>query len=452
MLRSNPNVQNSYEFVCLEELVPQHHLLRKIHKHIDFSFILEKVKPYYCENNGRPSVDPIMLFKMMFIGYLYGIRSERQLEQEIQLNVAYRWFVGLGLTDRVPDHSTLSLNRKRLQDSDVVQEIFDHIVFKAIELRMVAGRVLITDSTHLKANANKRKFVKQEVEKSVKTYLDDLDEAVQADREAHGKKPLKPRKEVTQTKETKVSTTDPDSGYMVRDGKPEGFFYLDHRTVDHKYNIITDVHITPGNVHDSKPYLERLELQIKKFGFDKTLEAVALDAGYYTADICKKLHVRRIYAVIGGRSYTPVKGLIAKWRFKYDRERDLYICPQKQELAYATTDREGYRQYKSAPEICKDCPLLSQCTRSRNKQKVLTRHVWQDSKEWVKQNGRSRSGKYLYRLRYQTIERSFADAKELHGLRYCRFRGKKKVLEQALMTAICQNVKKIANHLAKLAG
>ncbi|MCM3270342.1 IS1182 family transposase [Paenibacillus elgii] len=452
MLRSNPNVQNSYEFVCLEELVPLNHLLRKIHKHIDFSFILEKVKPYYCEDNRRPSVDPIMLFKMMFVGYLYGIRSERQLEQEIQLNVAYRWFVGLSLTDRVPDHSTLSLNRKRLQDSDVVQEIFDHIVFKAIELRMVAGRVLITDSTHLKANANKRKFIKQEVEKSVKTYLDDLDEAVQADRAAHGKKPLKPRKEVTQTKETKVSTTDPESGYMVRDGKPEGFFYLDHRTVDHKYNIITDVHITPGNVHDSKPYLERLELQIKKFGFDKTLEAVALDAGYYTADICKKLHVRRIYAVIGGRSYTPVKGLIAKWRFKYDKERDLYICPQKQELAYATTDREGYRQYKSDPEICKDCPLLSQCTRSRNKQRILTRHVWQDSKEWVKQNGRSRSGKYLYRLRYQTIERSFADAKELHGLRYCRFRGKKKVLEQALMTAICQNVKKIANHLAKLAG
>ncbi|MFB5674970.1 IS1182 family transposase [Paenibacillus terreus] len=452
MLRSNSHVQNSYEFVCLEELVPQNHLLRKIHKHIDFSFILDKVRPYYCEDNGRPSVDPIMLFKMMFIGYLYGIRSERQLEQEVQLNVAYRWFVGLGLTDRVPDHSTLSLNRKRLQDSDVIQEIFDHIVFKAIELRMVAGRVLITDSTHLKANANKRKHVKQEIAKSVKTYLDDLDEAVQADRAAHGKKPLKPRKEVTQTKETKVSTTDPESGYMVRDGKPEGFFYLDHRTVDHKYNIITDVHITPGNVHDSTPYLERLEVQTKKFGFDKTLEAVALDAGYYTADICKKLHTKKIYAVIGGRSYTPAKGLIAKWRFKYEHERDLYICPQKQELTYATTDREGYRQYKSDPKICKDCPLLEECTRSKNKQRVLTRHVWQDSKEWVKQNGRSRSGKYLYRLRYQTIERSFADAKELHGLRYCRFRGQKKVLEQALMTAICQNVKKIANHLAKLAG
>ncbi len=205
-----------------------------------------------------------MLFKMMFIGYLYGIRSERQLEQEIQLNEAYRWFVGLGLTDRVPDHSTLSLNRKRLQDSDVVQEISDYIVFKATELRMVAGRVLITDSTHLKTNANKRKFVKQEVEKSVRTYLDDLDEAVEKSFKA-------------------PEGGDPDQGdesehngsrQRVYDARRQAgrFFYLDHRTVDHKYNIITDVHITPGNVHDSKPYLERLELQIKKFGFDKTLE------------------------------------------------------------------------------------------------------------------------------------------------------------------------------------
>lgn len=257
---------------------------------------------------------------------------------------------------------------------------------------------------------------------------------------------------MTETKETKVSTTDPESGYMVRDGKPEGFFYLDHRTVDHKFNIVTDVHITPGNVHDSTPYLDRLELQMKKFGFENSLEAVALDAGYFTAAICKGLHKRNIFAVIGGRSFTPTKGLIAKWRFKYDAQRDTYICPQNHDLPYSTTDREGYRQYKSNPKVCAACPMLNECTRSKNKQRVLTRHVWQDSKEWVKQNGRSRSGKYLYRLRYQTVERSFADAKELHGLRYCRLRGKKKVLEQALMTAICQNVKKIANHLERQVG
>jgi len=452
VLRSNPNVQNQYEFVCIEDLVLPNHPLRKIQKHIDFSFILDLVRPYYSEDNGRPSADPVMLFKMLLIGYLFGIRSERQLEMEVHSNVAYRWFLGLGLTDRVPDHSTLSYFRERLRPGNVLQQIFDEVVMLAIKHRLVGGRVLITDSTHLKANANKRKFVKEQVVKSTKAYMEELDEAIRLDREMNGKKPLRVRKEVNEQKEIKVSTTDPDSGYMVRDGKPEGFFYLDHRTVDHKYNIITDVHITAANVHDSVPYIERLEHVIEKFGFEQTLEAVALDAGYFTAPICKKLHEQNIFAVIGTRAYTPTKGLIAKWRFKYDAEKNVYICPQKHELTYRTTDRHGFRHYKSDPAHCAQCPMLNACTRSKNKTKVITRHVWQDSKDWVRANGRSRSGKYLYRLRYQTIERSFADAKELHGLRYCRFRGREKVQQQALLTATCQNIKKIANILDKRTG
>ena len=452
MLRSNPHVQNQYEFVCIEDLVHPNHPLRKIQKHIDFSFILDLVRPYYCEDNGRPSADPIMLFKMLLIGYLFGIRSERQLEMEVHSNVAYRWFLGLGLTDRVPDHSTLSYFRERLRPGNVLQKIFDEIVLLAMKHRLVAGRVLITDSTHLKANANKRKFANEQVTQSTKAYMDELDEAVRLDREANGKKPLKKRVEVKEQKEIKVSTTDPDSGYMVRDGKPEGFFYLDHRTVDHKYNIITDVHITPGNIHDAVPYLDRLEHIVSKFGFENTLEAVALDAGYFTSHICKALHEKNIFAVIGSRAYTPAKGLMAQWRFKYDAEKNVYICPQKHELKYSTTDRNGYRQYKSDPAHCANCHMLKACTRSQHQTKGITRHVWQDSKEWVKANGRSRSGKYLYRLRYQTIERSFADAKELHGLRYCRFRGREKVQEQALLSATSQNIKKIANILAKKAG
>ncbi|AFC28159.1 transposase IS4 family protein [Paenibacillus mucilaginosus 3016] len=158
-----------------------------------------------------------------------------------------------------------------------------------------------------------------------------------------------------------------------------------------------------------------------------------------------------VFAVIGHWSFSPVKGLMKKWQFTYDAEKNVYVCPGKQELKYSTTNRDGYREYKSNPSHCKTCPLLETCTRSQNTQKVITRHVWEDSKEWVRLNRLSRSGKYLYRLRYQTIERSFADAKELHGLRYCRFRGKEKVREQALMTAAAQNIKKIALHLAKKA-
>ena len=260
---------------------------------------------------------------------------------------------------------------------------------------------------------------------------------------------MKPREDVKEEKEIKVSTTDPESGYMVRDGKPEGFFYLDHRTVDHKYNIITDVFVTAGNVHDSVPYIDRLNHQIEKFGFANTIEAVALDAGYLTTPICKALHDKKVFAVIGHRAFTPVKGLLAKWRFKYDPEQNVYVCPQKHELTYSTTDRNGYRMYKSNKEICRNCPMLLDCTRSKNHQKVITRHVWEESKEWVRQNRLNQNGKYLYRLRYQTIERSFADAKELHGLRYCRLRGRDNVQEQALMTATVQNLKKIALHLAK---
>ena len=153
MLSSNEKKQQmQYEFVCLDELVPEDHLLRVIQKHVDFSFIREKVRQYYCEDNGRPAIDPVVLFKMIFIGYLYGIRSERQLEKEIQTNIAYRWFLGLSLTDRVPDHTTISWNRRtRFKNTNVFQEIFDEIVRLAIQHRMVGGRVLISDSTHLKS-------------------------------------------------------------------------------------------------------------------------------------------------------------------------------------------------------------------------------------------------------------------------------------------------------------
>jgi len=254
---------------------------------------------------------------------------------------------------------------------------------------------------------------------------------------------------VVAEKEVKVSTTDPDSGYMYREGKPEGFYYLDHRTVDLKYNIITDVYVTPGNVHDSQPYLQRLKRQVERFGF--SVEAVALDSGYLTTPICKHLNENHIFAVIGYRRFQSVKGLFSKKQFTYHPEADYYVCPNNQPLLYRTTSRDGYREYHSNPEKCKECPYLTQCTRSKVHKKVLTRHVWEEHRERIRGNRLSPEGKVLYKKRKETIERSFADSKELHGLRYCRFRGREQVQEQALLTAACQNMKKIATHLARLA-
>ncbi|MFC2949120.1 transposase, partial [Virgibacillus sediminis] len=195
LFQSMKDRQNELEMVTIEELVPEDHLLRKIDQYIDFSFIPEKVRPLYSEDNGRPSLDPLVLFKMMFIGYFYGIRSERELERQIQTNVAYRWFLGLNLTDRVPHHSTISWNRRtRFKDTDIFQEVFDEIVLQAMNHRMVSGRVLFTDSTHLKANANKKKFSKQEVSVETADYINELNEAVSQDRVNHGKKPLNEKK------------------------------------------------------------------------------------------------------------------------------------------------------------------------------------------------------------------------------------------------------------------
>jgi len=448
MLKKAEVPQQEMELVTIESLVPADHLLRRIDSAVDFEFIRERVRHLYCPNNGRPALDPVVLFKLLFIGYLFGIRSERQLMREVQVNAAYRWFLRMRLQDKVPDASTLSQNRRRrFRDSDVYQQIFDEIVQLACGKGLVTGEVLYTDSTHLKATANKNKFDVARVEVKPLEYLAQLEQAVEADRAAHGKRELKASAAEPATKEIKVSRTDPDSGYMVRDGKPKGFFYLDHRTVDGRHAIITDTHVTPANVHDSIPYLKRLDRQRERFGFQ--VRAVGVDAGYATAAICKGLEERDIYGVIGYRTANHAEGLFRKRQFQYDEENDLYTCPEGQLLIYRTTNREGYRQYHSDSKQCRACPVRGHCTRSRNMTKVITRHVWEASKERTDRHRLEPHGKRIYKRRKETVERSFADAKQLHGHRYARMRGLTNVREQCLLAAACQNMKKIALLLSR---
>ena len=444
MLKKPGPQQTELEMVSLESLVPQDHLLRKIEAVIDFSFIHDRVAGLYCPDNGRPPLDPTLMFKALFIGYLFGVRSERQLVREIEVNVAYRWFLRLKLTDPVFDASTLSQNRRRrFNDTSVAQDIFDHIVEQAIGHGLVDGTVLYTDSTHLKANANKGKYDLAMVAKSRSDYWADLDAAIDEDRAAHGKASLKPKERTPAEKETKVSRTDPDSGYMEREGKPKGFFYLDHRTVDGRHAIITDTFATPASIHDSVVYLGRLDRQRQRFDFD--VQAVGLDAGYATAGIAKGLTDRDILGVTGYRNPTPPKpGMMRKTRYVYERQADGYRCPNGQLLTYATTDRNGYRHYKSDSAICRACPLLASCTSNANAVRTITRHVWQDEREEVDQRRLTPWGKAIYKRRKETVERSFADAKQLFGHRYARFRTLVRVRCQCLLAAAAQNIKKIA--------
>ena len=458
----NYTTQTEIEMVTLEELVPQDHLVRKIEKAIDLNFIRERVAHLYCPDNGRPALDPVVFFKILLLGYLFGIRSERQLMREIEVNLAYRWYIGYSLTQKVPNASTLSqTRRRRFKDNTVYQDIFKEIVFLAIHHQMVDGQVIYTDSTHLKANANKNKCINQVVQESSVNYLNDLEQAVTLERAKHGQKPLKPQSEQTRndddppsaggtgkTRNIKTSTTDPESGYMHREGKPKGFFSLDHRSVDHKFAIITDTHVMAGNVHDSRPYLERLDYQIACFGFSP--HSVGLDAGYATSAICYGLEQRSIAPVMGYRRPNHKKGYFYKREYVYDAEKDCYQYPQGQPLIYKTTNRQGYKHYHSDASVCLNCPVREKCTQSKNITKVVTRHVWEESKERMNAIRLSPQGKKIYSRRKETVERSFADAKQLHGHRYARFRGLMRVTQQCLLAATAQNMKKIALHLWKV--
>ena len=448
MLKPPTSLQTALEIVTLESLVPPDHLLRKIEAVIDFSFIHDLVAGLYCPDNGHPPLDPTLMFKALFLGYLFGVRSERQLVREIEVNVAYRWFLRLRLTDAVFDASTLSQNRRRrYQDSSWRRRSLTGC--GAGHRAWLGGRpVLYTDSTHLKANANKNRYDKAVVAKSRADYWDDLDAAIDADRAAHGKKPLQPKQRQPEEKETKVSRTDPASGYMVRDGKPTGFFYLDHRTVDGHHAIITDSYTTPANVHDSIVYLGRLDRQRKCFGFD--VKAVGLDAGYATAGIAKGLEDREIPGVTGYRRPTPPKpGMLGPKDFVYQDNPEGYRCPQGQVLAYASTDRHGYRHYKSDPAICRTCPLLASCTSNAKGERSITRHVWRDARDRTDANRLTSWGKAIYKRRKETVELPFADAKQLFGHHYARFRSLTRVTCQCLLAAAAQNIKKIAMALNK---
>lgn len=450
MLTKDKKRDQSYELVLLDDLVPKNHLVRKLDKHIKFDFIYKLVEPLYCQDNGRPSVDPVVLFKMVFVSYLFGIRSMRRTVEEIQTNMAYRWFLGLKITDPVPHFTTFGKNyERRFKDTTIFQDIFDEIVDQALQAGLIDAKEFFSDSTHLKANANKKKFNQGHVKKDAKKYKRELEKEINIERKKLGKEAFEDKDDDEdspgsgESKTTKISTTDPESGFMHRDHKPQGFFYLDHRTVDGAYNIIVDSHITPGNVHDSVPYTDRME-RIKNVLGLKPLN-VALDSGYMANHIARYLFNNDINYVFGYRRFGKRKpGKFSKYDFFYVDMFDYYVCPNMKPLYYSNIDKNGYKHYRPEKGSCAICPLKEKCLSPSTKSKVMFRHLWQDYLDIALQNKRTEEGRELYHRRGETVERSFADSKELHGLRYARYRGIKKVTMQSLLTSACQNMKKIA--------
>ena len=444
-------------FHTIEQLVPHDHDVRKLESCMDWEFIYPLVEHLYSPI-GRPSIDPVVLFKMVFINIIFGIHSMRKTCAEIQVNLAYRWFLGIAMDESVPNYSTWSQNYiRRYGDSEVFDQIFETILKQAIQYGFVDLETVFGDSTHQKASANKNKHSNEEIEIAKKIYDEELLEEINKDRVAHGKKPFKQleKKELrfdeetgelveeTKTKHIKVSKTDPESGCFHK-GEKEKCFAYSHQTFCDKNGFVLLSYTVAGNVHDSVSFFPAYHVLHETYRGQ--IKNLCLDAGYVTPAICKKIIEN------GQRMIAPYKRPMTKrgyfkknnYEHVYDEEYDCYICPHIKVLSYSTTNRSGYKEYKSNPEDCRECSFRKKCTNSKTHQKVITRHVWEEHKEAVNECRYTEEWKKIYPLRKESIERVFGDCKEHHNLRYTRLRGLKKNQHQALMIFACHNLKRMA--------
>ena len=456
MMTQNPDKKREQiVMLCMDDVVPQDHLLRKIDKAIDWNFIYDLVAEKYSPDQGRPSMDPVMLIKIPFIQYLYGIRSMRQTIKEIEVNVAYRWFLGLDVLDPVPHFTTFGKNyTRRFKDTDLFEQIFKRILEECYKYRLVDPSEVFVDATHVKAHANGKKMQKRIAEKETLFYEEMLRKEIDSDREAHGKKALKDKDDEPRDpngtggsggeREIKASTTDPDSGWFHKGEHKEVFAYSVQTACD-KHGWILGYDVNPGNLHDSRTFKGLFD-KIEGIGI-KTLIA---DAGYKTPAIAKLLIDKGIDPLFPYKRPMTKEGYFKKHEYAYDEHYDCYVCPNGEVLSYSTTNRDGYREYKSCGKTCAACPLLSRCTESRDHVKLVTRHVWADYVEKCEDIRYTIGMKELYGQRKETIERLFGTAKEAHGFRYTNMNGKARMKMKVGLTFACMNLKKLANMMDKM--
>ena len=377
MLERGKMDRDLVEFVVIDQLVPKEHLLRKIDAAVDFTRLYEMVEPLYCEDNGRPSIDPVVLFKMVLIQHLYGLPSLRRTAEEVSANNCYRWFLGYPLQEETPHFSTVSYNFRHRFTEETVDRVFAWILDEVAKAGYLSPKAVFIDGTHIKANANTKKQVKEQIPAAARHYAKELMEEVNADREAHGKKPF-----------------------------------------DEVYDKVTE-------------------------NFPQ-VEAVVADAAYKTPHICKKVFGDgRVLSTAYKRPQTMKNGH-EWWKYVYDEFYDCVICPEYQPLKYSTTNRDGYREYKSDPNICAACPTRERCTHSKDCIKTVQRHIWKDYEELADDARYTPEYRELYKRRKETIERVFADAKEKHAMRYTQYRGLAQVTNWVKLKFAAMNLKKLA--------
>ena len=437
-----------YEF-SLEDHVPQDHLLRSIDRFVDLSSIRSHLVDY-SSHTGRPSVDPELLVRMLLLGYCFGIRSERRLCEEVHLNLAYRWFCRLDLTDRIPDHSSFSKNRHgRFRDSDLLRHVFETIVARCMEEGLVGGQGFAVDASLISADVQKqnssnpddwaaRDIDPHDAPRAVREYFDTLDN------EAFGA--------ATTAKPKFTAHADPASQWTAARKGPAFFAYSDNYLIDTDHGIIVDVDASRSNktaeVGAMRKMIDRAQ---KRFGLKPAW--VAADTAYGATETLVWLALKRQILPFIPVFDKPERkdGTWSRADFAWDEDNDRYICPEGKELRHNRRSYSGSaratpelktRKYRALKADCQNCPSKPKCCPNSDT-RAISREKYEIVRDFARRCVSSEFNPTAQRRR-KKVEMLFAHLKRILGLGRLRLRGPCGVQDEFTLAATSQNLRKLA--------
>jgi transposase len=452
--RDDSQVQFLYAF-DLDKVVPPDHLVRQIDGVLDLSWVHRELAPYYS-HTGRPSIDPVLMIRMLLVGYVFALRSERRLCSEVQVNLAYRWFCKLSVEDQIPDHSVFSRARhERFRESDALRRVFEGVVAMCIAAGLVGGEAFSVDASLIKADVDKMKRLPGDqpiawptISHAVREYLATLD-AARSDKKggggdgeqssSGGSSRSKPSKE--------VSLTDPQASWVTRPGMNPFFAYDANYLIDNKAGIIIDAEGTRANrtveIAVTQTMLDRIE---RRFGLRP--QRLAGDTAYGAVRLLKWLVDRKItpHIPVWDKSARP-DGTFSRADFVFNPERNIYTCPGGAELTSTGNIDQGHIvHYRASKNDCSTCSLKSKCTTAAVRK--VTRDLDEDVRDRVRALANTQAFEQSHRER-KKVEMRFAHMKRILRLDRFRLRGLSGVRDEVLLTATAQNLRRLVKLLSR---
>jgi transposase len=452
--RHDSQVQFLYAF-DLDKVVPPDHLVRQIDGVLDLSWVHRELAPYYS-HTGRPSIDPVLMIRMLLVGYVFALRSERRLCSEVQVNLAYRWFCKLSVEDHIPDHSVFSRARhERFRESDALRRVFEGVVAMCIAAGLVGGEAFSVDASLIRADVDKMKRLPGDqpiawptISHAVREYLATLDAARNDEKGGGGDGDQSSSGGGSRSKPPKeVSLTDPQASWVTRPGMNPFFAYDANYLIDNKAGIIVDAEGTRANrtveIAVTQTMLDRIE---RRFGLRP--QRLAGDTAYGAVRLLKWLVDRNIapHIPVWDKSARP-DGTFSRADFVFDPERNIYTCPGGAELTSTGNIDQGHIvHYRASKNDCSSCSLKLKCTTAVVRK--VSRDLDEDLRDRVRALANTQAFEQSHRER-KKVEMRFAHMKRILRLDRFRLRGLSGVRDEVLLTATAQNLRRLVKLLSR---